>query len=1100
MSHQAARRNESLRALRPRVPPFLFVLFFLCVSVCADASPQNTNPGYRGLSYTERGTVNVREPGEVQVNTHNGNLVVQRTLFLIPGRGLPVQFQLTYNSDHRLISSPFGFGWNLSYNIRYTRDSSGNVVIVWGDGRLDGYTQTGGTFNSPAGVYMTLTEPVAGQLVLTTKHGISFNFADSSHQKVTSISDPNGNNLVFTYGAGRLTTVTDAGSRSYILSYAFDGKLIQLFDNAAIRSYTFAYDATGRLTGITERLGNTEAFTYDSENLLTGITDRRGNAATITYITPAGDPNTRLPQTITKAGSTTGFAYDSAILTTTLTDPNGNNWTYAYDPSRVVSVGDPTGNSTDFTWDSNDNLLTLTDRNGNTTTFTYDALGNILSQLDALGNTSTFTYEPNFNRLLTLTDRTGNTSSNTYDAGGNRTGSTDPLGNFIARTYDAAGQMTARTDRRNNTTRFAYDANGNPSSVTDPLNNLTQFTYAAGSRLTKMTNAVGNVTSFAYDALDRLTTTTDALVNSDARAYDANGNLTTYTDFRGNDWTRSFDALNREIGRTNPTGGVWAYAYDPAGNRIRHTDAEFQVTTNTYDSLNRLTGQTFADATTAAYIYDAVGNLLTAADASSDYDYTYDALNRRTQFTDNGFAKSVLYAYDAQGRRVSKTGPEGDVATSAYDAAGRLVTFTDPTGNSTMTYDAAGNRLTDVRPNGVTTTATYAANNRLLSTSHANAGGVLQSFAYTRDAAGRVTQATRETGEVIAYTHESLGRVTQETGGLGPDAYTRAQEFDANGNRTRLLDIRSFGTSDQSFTYDTANRDSNPQFAHDANGARTSVFGNVFTYDAHNRLATPPDGTTYTYDVFNRLIAINSPFSGLKRIMYGSNTPALIDDNGQVKTCMEEIGRLRLKISALREDATFLSGQRSDLGAYYDDGVLHGILYNAAVQSELQFGPLGRVFVELVRDDLLDPVDTVQARRSFLETELLRKLRSCVSATANTQIHTGDNRGADVRHSAATDSTGALTDTGTTHADRATRFTDRQFGPNSEVVSFEPGQTPDEGNSFVIEIDGVVLDFSKYVLNPGVTEGNRGDWPAWVQKETGGHEGGRIIPVRGDPN
>ncbi len=1069
MSLHPARRDEPFRAICLRLPACLFLLLFLS----ADASSQSTNTGYQGLSYTERGTLNVPVPGGVQVNTHNGNLVVGRTLFLIPGIGLPVQFRLTYNSDHRLISSPFGFGWNLSYNIRYTRDTSGNVVIVWGDGRQDGFTSSGGTFTSPAGVYVTLTEPVSGQLVLTTKHSINFNFADSNHQKVTSISDPNGNNLAFTYGAGRLTTLTDAGGRSYTLSYAFDGRLIQLFDNSAIRTYSFTYDAAGRLTGITDPLGNLEAFSYDPENLLTGVTDRRGNSATISYITPAASPNTRLPQTIAKAGSTTGFAYDGSILTTTLTDPNGNDWTYAYDPGRLVRVADPAGNSTDFTWDGNNNPLTQTDRNGNTSTFAYDALGNVLTRMDALGNTSTLTYEPSFNRLLTFTDRTGHTWNHAYDAGGNGTGSTDPLGNSIARTYDAAGQMTARTDRRGNTTTFGYDANGNLSRVTDPLNNLTQFTYDAGSRLTQTTNAVGDVTSFVYDSLDRLTTITDALGNNDSRTYDANGNLTTYTDFRSNSWTRIYGALNRETGRANPTGGNWAYAYDPAGNRITHTDAKGQVTTNTFDSLNRLAGQAFDDATAATYTYDPVGNLLNAADAGSDYDYTYDALNRTAQFTDNGFTKSVLYAYDAVGRLVSKTGPEGDVATSVYDAAGRPVTFTDPTGISTMTYDAEGNRLTDARPNGVTTTSTYDANDRQLSTSHANLGGALQSFAYTRDGAGRVTQTTRETGEVIGYTYDDASRVTLETGGQGAQAYSRTQEFDANGNRTRLVHTTSFGTSDQFFAYDAANRDSNPQFQHDANGSRTGVFGNIFIYDARNRLARPADRSTYTYDVFNRLIAINSPFSGTKRIMYGSNTVSLIDANGEVRRYVEEVPWERERA------VLFARGEELD-EARATAQVIDVIL------------PLFGAFVLSALEDHAGSVAEFEADRHLL--------KSCLTETGNTQIHTGDNRGADLRYSAGTDGIGARTDAGTVHADGGTRGIDLQFGNISEFVSLEPGQAEDSGNSFVIEIDGAVLDFSKYVLNPGVTEGNSGDWPAWVQEETGGHEGGRIIPVRGDPN
>lgn len=160
-------RMSSFSVLKPGFPILLAALFIIHSEAFA-----STNPGYQGLSYPERGTVEVATFGGARVNTNTGNLILQRTLLFVPGKGLPVHVQLTYNSDHRLISSPFGFGWNLSYNIRYTRDSRGNVIIAWGDGRQDAFTKGGSDFTSPAGVYMALTEPAPGELVLRTKHGI----------------------------------------------------------------------------------------------------------------------------------------------------------------------------------------------------------------------------------------------------------------------------------------------------------------------------------------------------------------------------------------------------------------------------------------------------------------------------------------------------------------------------------------------------------------------------------------------------------------------------------------------------------------------------------------------------------------------------------------------------------------------------------------------------------------------------------------------------------------------------------------------------------------------------------------------------------------
>ena len=651
---------------------------------------------------------------------------------------------------------------------------------------------------------MTLTEPTSGEFLLTTKRGIEFHFADSTHQQLTSISDPNGNSLSFTYdGQGRLTAVTDAGGRSYTLSYDTDGRVSQLTDTALTRSYSFEYDASGRLTGITDPLGDTERFGSDAENLLTGITDRRGDTATIAYVTPLADANTRLPKDVTKAGSTVTFDYDPLTRTTTVTDPNGNSWKYAYDEAgHVTTVTDPDLKVIRFTWDSDENLLSSTDRNGGTTSSTYDDVGNMLTRTDALGESSSATYEPTFSRLLTATDRTGNTRTHAYDANANRTESTNPLGQSIVRTFDASGQMTARTDRNGNTTTSNYDTDGNLITFTDPLENQTQYTYDDGSRLTELTDANGAITRFEYDALDRLTVTTDALGNADDRAYDADGNPTTYTDRRGNDWTETSDPLGRLTSRTNPNpeNPTWQYDYDPAGNLVTHTDAKGQVTTNTYNALGRLVSQTYPDSE-ASYTYDAEGNLLTAADDASDYSYVYDRLNRVTEVIDNVRLTSVLSTYDAEGRLSSRTLPGGTKVEYAYDAAGRLISTTEPTGTSTMTYDAEGNLVTDTRSNGVITTITVNANNQPLSITHIGPSGEgLLRFTYTYDNVGQVVRTELETP--VAPGPSAPGAADRGPVIFGNTA-VHELEWDPRGQPIReVFNGEGFAGSEQNFTYD----------------------------------------------------------------------------------------------------------------------------------------------------------------------------------------------------------------------------------------------------------------------------------------------------------
>ena len=873
-----------MERVRGKPPKFLLGLGVISYFLLNTSAISITDMGYRGLSYVERGVVDISTFGDAGVNTFSGNLFVQRELFMIPSRGLPVEIYLTYNSDRRLISSPFGYGWNLSYHIRYHKDSSGNVTIVWGDGRQDTFTNSGTGYTPPAGVYMSLTES-SGVLTLTTKYGIKFIFANPTHRKLTSIEDPNGNTITITYDTNyRPITITDAADRVYSLTYNTDGLLSQVVDNNLTpgRAYTFTYDSQGRLTGITDPLGRTESFGYDAGNLITSITDKRGNTTQITYTA------SYLPQSVQKGGRQVSFSYDTTTRTTTFTDAKSNSWKFLYS-SPISRITDPSGNSINFTWDTNKNLTAVTDRRGNTTNLSYDTNGNLTSLEDPLGNVSAWTYGA-LGRVTSFTDPRGNTWTNTYDANGNPTQTTDPAGNSVTRAFDSNGQMTSYTDREGNTYTMSYDTYGNLKAITDPLGNTTNISYDGASRITQITDPNGNTTGFNYDPLDRILEVVDGLGNADQRTYDENGNLTSYTnrlgntwsysynsfneltqivgppipdpsnpsnnvnptvvftrdangnvvqitDPRGKNWTYTYDALNRMTSWKDPLGNTWQYAYDPEGNLVEVTDALNQTFTYTYDAIGRLTGQSFPGGTTASYTYDANGNLLTARDANSDYSMSYDNLDRLTSFTDNTRGKTFNYAYDKEGRLTSKTYPGGETVSFTYDAAGRRTSMTTPNGTTNYGYDAAGNRTSIAYHSGHETLINYDANNRVSDIAHISSiVGAFASYTYTRDAEGRITSANRvSAGTPILsadYILDPYGRVLEETvtdNSVNPPVtITLTQAYDPAGN---LISYNRFGSTG-TVTYDDAGRPTqdtnwnvsgNTTFTHDANGRRTVI-------------------------------------------------------------------------------------------------------------------------------------------------------------------------------------------------------------------------------------------------------------------------------------
>jgi YD repeat-containing protein len=145
---------------------------------------------------------------------------------------------------------------------------------------------------------------------------------------------------------------------------------------------------------------------------------------------------------------------------------------------------------------------------------TYDVNGNLLTETDELGNTTTYTYDSNNNTASVskqLNTNTPVTTSHTYNSLGEVLTSTNPLGNV---------------------TTNSYDANGNLLSVMTPAPNgnttasVTQFQYASNGELTQITDPLGNVTKMTYTSVGLIATITDAQQNTTTYQYDVRGNRT----------------------------------------------------------------------------------------------------------------------------------------------------------------------------------------------------------------------------------------------------------------------------------------------------------------------------------------------------------------------------------------------------------------------------------------------------------------------------------------------------------------------------------------------------------------------------------------------
>jgi len=102
------------------------------------------------------------------VSTGNGNYHFERTDFVVPGRGLPLVFQRTYNTLDNY-SGPLGANWTHTYNIILFESQTGDVFTKWGDGHGETFALISGNYVPQQGVFDTLAKNPDGSFVLTRK-------------------------------------------------------------------------------------------------------------------------------------------------------------------------------------------------------------------------------------------------------------------------------------------------------------------------------------------------------------------------------------------------------------------------------------------------------------------------------------------------------------------------------------------------------------------------------------------------------------------------------------------------------------------------------------------------------------------------------------------------------------------------------------------------------------------------------------------------------------------------------------------------------------------------------------------------------------------
>jgi len=843
--------------------------------------------------------------GSYPVNPATGNFWHSFTDIAIPGRGLPLTLTRTYNSQNAGQNGPLGFGWTQSYNVFLTPDPNKTLsdptskVTVHDENGADLTFSPSGNGNYQAAPRVLDSLQVSGGTFQLNRRDQTHLFFNSSGQLFKE-TDRNGYATTLLYTNNLLTSVAEPAGRSLTFAYYTGTSQLQSVTDAASRSVSFRYDASGNLQFATDLAGNTWQFGYDANHQLTTMTDPRSGILTNSY-----DASGRVFQQQDPMNRFTNYDY-SVPGQTTITDPKGNvtrelfvayevnqvmvgvgtpqaeTWGYSYDGVTLglASILDPAGNLWQNTWDSAGNLLTHTDPLGDKWTYTYDSLNDLKTAQDALNVVTTNVYSngnlstsstPVGTQTATTTYTYGDAShpgdvtsisdpdlkvwQYAYDQYGVRNKVTDPLNDITTSAHDNVGRLLSAVSPKGNvaggnpltfTTTYTTDAFGRPTSVKDPLGHQTIFHYDPNGNMDALTDANSHLTSYTYDADNELTDVQRADTTHLGTGYDADGNVSSQTDGLRNSTTYLYDPLNRLQSVTDPLNRTTSYVYDDVNETVTVTDPQSRTTKYQYDLAKRLHGIVYSDGTTpnVSFTYDADGQRKTMADASTGTTtYTVDSLHRLTNVV-TGANQKVQFGYDLKGQLTSIIYPGGtNTVTRVYDNAGRLSTVTDWNRHTTTySYDVNSNPTGIAYPNSTSATFAYDNADRLTSITDAKGKSTFLSLTYAPDPIG---QATTESS--LAYGYNTINQL--KSAGTTSYAYNGADN---------LQQIAITGSTTTTLTDDAANQLSTFTKMNGSTLVQKLTFG--YNPEGDRTSATDQNNvvTTYAYDQANRLTSYNS--------------------------------------------------------------------------------------------------------------------------------------------------------------------------------------------------------------------------------------------------
>jgi len=318
--------------------------------------------------------------------------------------------------------------------------------------------------------------------------------------------------------------------------------------------------------------------------------------------------------------------------------------------------------------------------------------------VDASNKTKNYTYDNN-NNNVTIGDANGITT-NTFNQDNRLTKIVTPDNKVTEFGYNSTGAQTATKDAALNTTNYGYDQYNNLITKQDALNRTTQYQYDLMNRNKQSTTPLAKVAKWEYDPNGNLTKRIDESNRATVYEYDNLNRLikTTYPD--ASIVTNTYDSRGNLLQVSTPTG-TSVFTYDTYNRLVSEAMSGGLTTSYTYDSAGNITSVIYPDSKMVQYVYNSKNQLITATDWNNQQTtYTYNANDSlATKQLPNGISAS--YGYDQTNRVSSLQYTQNQQLITRYnysrDSSGNITNETEtkdaPTQLPTANYSVFSDSL-----------------------------------------------------------------------------------------------------------------------------------------------------------------------------------------------------------------------------------------------------------------------------------------------------------------------------------------------------------------------------------------------------------------------